>query len=668
MIQNKKADLELRLKEVGDENELLLLQLHRIQEELERYYFRNQALVSQRSECEQNTSVSIVNHRSEHEQSTSVPVEDRVDHELVDLFAENERLRVLLDVQRKVHRLEAQDTLNAKLGNLLIQAVDSPRTLVGLPRKLAGIWWAYRRLAPPKFLGGKGFPNVLAAFDEGGFDAVEKLMGVIAVQPAVQANAYTVLARKLMFGNCRGAAEAARRAHALDPKPYRLKWLAFRLHEAGEVIEADAVLDLLSSDTPFSESEARQASQLRHEASQNLRIAAKEKAETSDVRAAISRRFNGLVRKRDEQLELLSERSREAEALKQGKARAEEERGTLSNKHEAAIKQLVTLGQEVEILRQAEAQLQREKVMQDDRHEGVLQKLNERSLQIEVLERTKSTLVQETMAIAARYEQALQVLAARGQEVEILRETKAELDEKSSVLAGTLEDHTLRLAALAREVETLTRARDEFERENLMLMVRNEEAVQQLSARCRDVEALTSAMAKVEDEKSVLDRNHEAAVERLIAVDREVEALKLLKSELEQERSTLFGQRDQLARKLAERDGGIAILQQVNSRFEQQKLALVGRHEDAAKLIVERERELEAVARENLELIQQRNADTALAAERLDQINALEEVIRSREAGEADLAARQRLMQEEMVRAEAQLDLIKDMLFNEPKL
>jgi len=46
----------------------------------------------------------------------------------------------------------------------------------------------------------------------------------------------------------------------------------------------------------------------------------------------------------------------------------------------------------------------------------------------------------------------------------------------------------------------------------------------------------------------------------------------------------------------------------------------------------------------------------------------LQEQIKSRMAAESDLASRQQGMQEELVRAEAQLDLIKDMLLREPRL
>jgi len=87
-----------------------------------------------------------------------------------------------------------------------------------------------------------------------------------------------------------------------------------------------------------------------------------------------------------------------------------------------------------------------------------------------------------------------------------------------------------------------------------------------------------------------------------------------------------------------ERDRELELLKQSQAKLEEEKTVLAGRHEKQSKL----------------------------AAERLKQINELQQQIQNRQAGEADQAARQQLMHEEMVRAEAQLDLIKDMLLREP--
>lgn len=189
-----------------------------------------------------------------------------VDQKLVSVVAENRRLHALVDAQRQLHHLETHNALNVRLGNILIQAVDSPSTLLSVPGKLLAIWRQSVRKKPPAVLGGKGFGKVISTYQEEGFAAVEKLLTRPSISPVMQANAWTALSRHLMQNKRDHAAEAARRAYALDPKPYRLKWLAFRLHEAGDVIEAAAMLELLPADTPFSSSETRQAGRLQKEA------------------------------------------------------------------------------------------------------------------------------------------------------------------------------------------------------------------------------------------------------------------------------------------------------------------------------------------------------------------------------------------------------------------
>lgn len=205
---------------------------------------------------------------------------------MLDIISENERLNALVDAYRTIRRLENENALNARLGNILIQGVDSGSLLLMLG-KLGKIWWQSRRKAASESLG-KNFAKLIAAHDQGGFATVDELLSGASVSETVRANGYTILARHLMNDDRAKAAEAARRAYALEPKPYRLKWLLFRLHEAGDVIKADALLDTLPPDTSFSESDARQAGQLRHEARQARRHEAKRKSGIGELAKAKS--------------------------------------------------------------------------------------------------------------------------------------------------------------------------------------------------------------------------------------------------------------------------------------------------------------------------------------------------------------------------------------------
>ncbi|MCM8610706.1 MAG: hypothetical protein NFW17_01260, partial [Candidatus Accumulibacter sp.] len=57
-----------------------------------------------------------------------------------------------------------------------------------------------------------------------------------------------------------------------------------------------------------------------------------------------------------------------------------------------------------------------------------------------------------------------------------------------------------------------------------------------------------------------------------------------------------------------------------------------------------------------------------LAAERLKQLSDLQQQMQSRKAAESELNTRQQGLQEELVKAEAQLDLIKDLFLRETGL
>ena len=57
-----------------------------------------------------------------------------------------------------------------------------------------------------------------------------------------------------------------------------------------------------------------------------------------------------------------------------------------------------------------------------------------------------------------------------------------------------------------------------------------------------------------------------------------------------------------------------------------------------------------------------------LAAERQRQLAELQQQMEKKQSADAEVSARQQMLHEEVVRAEAQIDLIKDILLREPGL
>lgn len=248
---------EARIKELTEENELLFEQLHVIQEELEKYYHKLK-------ECEQYKS-------SGGQVDGSVVV---ISPKAREALEENLKLRALVAQQQIALQVERTNNLAVRLGEMLINGVSSFGSFIALPVRLRRMWKALEQTNPPAALGGSSFQKVLDAYAAEGTKGVEKLLDSIFLSPIMRANAYTALARQVMLDDARQGAELARLAWKTDPRPYRLKWLAFRLHEADDVINAAALLDMLPADINMSASEKRHASRLRQEAKQECALQA----------------------------------------------------------------------------------------------------------------------------------------------------------------------------------------------------------------------------------------------------------------------------------------------------------------------------------------------------------------------------------------------------------
>ena len=261
-------DKDARIKELTEENELLFEQLHVVQEELEKYYHKLK-------DCEQRKGSGA-------DAGSSVVV---IPPQASEALAENLKLRALVAQQQAALQVESTNSLAARLGEMLLKGVSSAGSLIALPVRLRRMWKALDQTVPPAALGGKSFQKVLDAHAAGGNEAVEKLLDSVFLSPVMRANAYTTLARQVMLTDARQAADIARLAWETDPRPYRLKWLAFRLHEADDAINAEALLDMLPADISMSDSEERQAARLRQEAKRERARQAQKATEASRTEA-----------------------------------------------------------------------------------------------------------------------------------------------------------------------------------------------------------------------------------------------------------------------------------------------------------------------------------------------------------------------------------------------
>ena len=579
--------------DLQEENLLLFNQLHVVQEELERLHERGagpggQALAGR---------LTI----------------DWVDDEWPELMAENLRYRSVLEAQQEVHRIAAQHTLASKLGEILIQGTASPAALLAVPGKLHKAWRAAKEQTPPDELGGKGFDKLLAAYREGGLAAADALLDRLSLSASMQANALTALARNLMHQEPARSAELARRAYASEPRPYRLKWLAFRLHEAGELLEAAALLEVLPANLHFSDSELRHAERMRREAARVRLQQAKEKCAFAERRAEVEHQISSLSQARDEQAALAAQRLEEIEALTQAHNRLTHEHAALRTRSEELQTKVAALS-----------------AARDEQATLALLRLRE----IATLQRAHSQLEDEHSALQARmaalgqaHDEQSALAAQRLGEIAGLHQACNQLElEQSVLLTGR--------RALQAEVAGLSAARDA----QSALVAQRQSELATLYAAYKLLEEERAALTLARDEQNALAEQRKG----------EIEALQEAHAELEHEQSALLARcqalqddvaaltlaRDEQNALAEQRMGEIEALQQARGELEQAQSALLAR--------------FQALQAELATLTQERDEQSALAAQQQAELASVCAAQRQLEEEQAAWSARHQALQDEV--------------------
>lgn len=528
------AQPDAQVRDLQAENDLLLRQLHQVQEALERTYLEHQA---------KGTATKTPAPTVQGKPATVLGWDDHAPTQLADI----QRLQALAEAQRQVHALQLSQSLNAKLGDLLIAAADHPLRILGLPFTLLGLWRRWGRTTPPAALGGTSFSTVIARYGQGGLAAVETLLTEQACSPLISAQALTALARSLHDRDRAAAAVIARRAFACDPKPYRLKWLAFRIDDAGDPIAAEALLDVLPPGTPFSESESRQASQVRHTAQQARLRQAQRDAGLTARRKAHEDRLAALTRERDQQAGLVTTQA------------AELQTSATTRKH--LDDQVAALTQEL-VVQQANAgrlrQVELECKQAEDRAAAA-------SAQLARLQEASAVLEQQ----AAGQQAQLQALT---QDKALLAQSHAHLDAERAALAQRLTQAEAAQRGQADRLEALTATRIGLEADKAALTARLQ-AIEQFAVERKDHhEALTTA--RIEAERAQLNERLAQADVRIKGRDKEIETLKALRTRLETDQTT--------------RNQEVDALKKTQARLEQEKAAAASKAQESDRLAAER--------------------------------------------------------------------------------
>lgn len=182
------------------------------------------------------------------------------------VMSERAQQRAFSTYERQANALK--QSLAFQLGMILIQGFKSVRAFLRMPGQLLALRHEHtqrRRLQGSKAikaLGGKDFPYLLAKLKADGFSAACAMIDELGLLGPARANAYTALSRALQGKDPAACARAAAIAEEADPQPWRAKWLAFRLYDAGHLVEPARMLRALVGETNFSASEETRTAQI----------------------------------------------------------------------------------------------------------------------------------------------------------------------------------------------------------------------------------------------------------------------------------------------------------------------------------------------------------------------------------------------------------------------
>ena len=446
------SDQEARIRELTEENELLFEQLHVVQEELEKYYYKlkeYEERAGTATASDANGAVAVVSPKA------------------AAAMAENQKLHALVEQLQAARQVETQNSMAARLGRVLIEGVASTGSLLALPGRLRGMWKELDRKTPPAALGGKTFQKVVDAYAGGRDDAVERLLDGVTISHVMRANAYTALARQLMGSDAKNAASYARRAWESDPRPYRLKWLASRVYEAGDTATAEALLDMLPEDIAMSDSEQRQAMRIRQQAKQARDKKAETESGKAGQEAALQREAQSLRNERDDAQKKLAEQQKATAKYKSDAETQKKEKDAAQREAETFRQQVENGKAEAEGLRGELEQSQRQVAKARAEGESLRKELEQSQQQMADAKAESETLrlqvengKAEAEGLRGELEQSQRQVADATAESETLRLQVENGKAEAEGLRGELEQSQRQVADATARAENMQAARD----------------------------------------------------------------------------------------------------------------------------------------------------------------------------------------------------------------
>jgi len=310
--------------------------------------------------------------------------------------------------------------------------------------------------------------------------------------------------------------------------------------------------------------------------------------------------------------------------------KSRDEQAKLANERQAQIKQVKqVLGEKTKLSQDRQNQIAQLNKTRDE--QASLEAERQAQLKQLTLDRD-----QKAKQLAERQTQVEQITTARNQQEKLASERQAQIEQLNQALG----EKTQLSENRQNQIAQLAKARDE----QAQLAAERQVQLQQL-AQDRDQKAkqLAERQAQVEQVSKAGDAQAIVANERQAKIEQIKQAL------------------SEKVKQLAERQSQVKEL--TKAREEQVKLAttyqeqlkkLTQERDEKAKQLIDRQSQISKIT---VECDQQRKKST----ERQTRIQQLE-------ADLSEMEQRQQLLSEEMVKAEGQIDIIKEMLLQEPEL
>jgi chromosome segregation ATPase len=337
---------------------------------------------------------------------------------------------------------------------------------------------------------------------------------------------------------------------------------------------------------------------------------------------------------------------------------AHDEQTKLASERQA---QIDTLGKEKADLASARDALAKEKTELTKARDEQAKLASERQAQIDTLGKEKVDLISARDALA---KEKTELTKARDEQAKLASDRQAKIDTlgKEKADLASVRD------ALAKEKSELTKARDEHAK----LASERQAKIDALDKEKADLAAVGDALAK---EKSELTKAHDEqaklASERQAQIDtlgKEKADLASARDALTKEKTELTKARDEQTKLASDRQAKIDALDKEKSdlatardALASEKTELTKARDEQTKLASERKAQLDKITAE-------RDQVQKSVAEQKKTFDNAQLQIKTLENEASESLNRQQLLQEELIKAEAQIELIKDLLLREPGL